>query len=134
MIIFAVGGMRGVDKHSFIVKQNYVCITQAENADIKCNLEISATYKDLKDYQKIVSVIDGIANSMSKRKSIKEVIFNNPATIILWADGTKTVVKCKDGDKYDKQTGFLICYLKGIVGNKTLLKEIDKWVGNNGKD
>lgn len=62
-------------------------------------------------------------------KEIKQVIFHEPATIILWADGTKTVVKCKDGDKYDKQTGFLMCYLKGIVGNKTLLKELDKWVG-----
>lgn len=67
-------------------------------------------------------------------KEIKQVIFNNPATIILWADGTKTVVKCKDGDKYDKQTGFLMCYLKGIVGNKTLLKEIDKWLDDNGSN
>ncbi len=62
-------------------------------------------------------------------KEIKKVIFHEPATIILWTDGTKTVVKCKDGDKYDKQTGFLMCYLKGIVGNKTLLKELDKWIG-----
>lgn len=62
-------------------------------------------------------------------KEIKKVIFHEPATIILWADGTKTVVKCKYGDKYDKQTGFLMCYLKGIVGNKTLLKEFDKWIG-----
>lgn len=67
-------------------------------------------------------------------KEIKKVIFHEPATIILWTDGTKTVVKCKDGDKYDKQTGFLMCYLKGVVGNKTLLKEIDKWVDDNGKD
>lgn len=25
---------------------------------------------------------------------IKKVIFNDPATIVLWNDGTKTVVKC----------------------------------------
>lgn len=67
-------------------------------------------------------------------KEIKKVIFHEPATIILWTDGTKTVVKCKDGDKYDKQTGFLMCYLKGIVGNKTLLKEIDKWLVDNGSN
>lgn len=61
-------------------------------------------------------------------KAIKQVIFNNPATIIVWQDGTKTVVKCQDGDTYDKEKGFLVCYLKGVVGNKTLLKELDRWV------
>lgn len=64
----------------------------------------------------------------NRAKGIKEVIFNNPATIIVWQDGTKTVVKCQDGDRYDKEKGFLLCYLKGVVGNKTLLKELDRWV------
>ena len=32
---------------------------------------------------------------------IKKVIYNNPATIICWEDGTKTVVKCSEGDTYD---------------------------------
>jgi len=29
---------------------------------------------------------------------IKKVIFKNPATIVFWADGTKTVVKAKNED------------------------------------
>lgn len=73
-------------------------------------------------YKSLQAKLDGDGN-------IKKVIFNNPATIILWNDGTKTVVKVQDGEKYDKERGFLMCYLKGIVGNKTLLKELDKWVG-----
>lgn len=64
----------------------------------------------------------------TKENTIKRVIFNNPATIILWENGTKTVVKVQEGDKYDKRVGFLMCYLKGIVGNKTLLKEVEKWL------
>ena len=67
--------------------------------------------------------------NLSRENSIKQVIFNNPATIILWNDGTKTVVKAEEGEKYDKEKCFLFCYLKGIVGNKTLLKEFEKWVG-----
>ena len=63
-----------------------------------------------------------------KLNTIKRVIFNNPATIILWENGKKTVVKVQEGDKYDKRVGFLMCYLKGIVGNKTLLKEVEKWL------
>lgn len=65
---------------------------------------------------------------------IKKVIFNNPATIIYWWDGSKTVVKCDTKDTYDKEKGFLLCYLKGIVGNKTLLQELDKWVNKKPLD
>ena len=36
---------------------------------------------------------------------IVKVIFNNPATIVYWLDGTKTVVKCQPGDVYSKETG-----------------------------
>ena len=34
---------------------------------------------------------------------IQEVIFNKPATIVKWDDGTKTVVKCGKYDKYDRE-------------------------------
>lgn len=55
-----------------------------------------------------------------KEKDIKEVIFNGPATIIKWADGTKTVVKCQDEDKeaYSPEAGIAIAVMKKVFGNK----------------
>ena len=47
---------------------------------------------------------------------IERVIFNGPATIILWSDGTKTVVKCMKGDAYSKEGGFALCVLKKLTG------------------
>ena len=47
---------------------------------------------------------------------IKKVIFNNPATIVYWSDGTKTVVKCQDGDTFDKEKGLAIAICKGFLG------------------
>lgn len=49
---------------------------------------------------------------------IKKVIFNNPATIVLWNDGTKTVVKCKKGDSYDQEKGLAMAISKKALGNK----------------
>lgn len=49
---------------------------------------------------------------------IKEVIFNNPATIVLWEDGTKTVVKVKKREKYDKWVGLAMCHMKKYYGEK----------------
>jgi hypothetical protein len=59
----------------------------------------------------------------------KQVIFNDPATIIIWNDNTKTVVKCQSGDLYDPEKGFVMAYLKRLLGNKNEFnKEINKWV------
>jgi hypothetical protein len=63
------------------------------------------------------------------RCDIKRVIFNPPATIILWNDGTKTVVKCQNGEHFDAEKGFALAYLKKLLGNdNTFNKEIHKWV------
>ena len=46
----------------------------------------------------IDSVSDWILEpNTTKLPEIKNVIFNEPATIIIWKDGTKTVVKCQEG-------------------------------------
>jgi len=49
---------------------------------------------------------------------IKDVIFSDPATIIFWNDGTKTVVKTQDGEKYDKEKGFAMAVCKKVFGNE----------------
>ena len=49
---------------------------------------------------------------------IKKVIFNNPATIVYWGDGTKTVVKCGKDDTYSEETGLALCFMKKALGNK----------------
>ena len=48
----------------------------------------------------------------------KKVIFNYPATIVLWNDGTKTVVKCGDDEVWDPEKGLAMCIVKKAFGNK----------------
>lgn len=57
---------------------------------------------------------------------IKDVIFNDPATIVLWWDGTKTVVKCCEGDTYNKEFGLMACIIKKFTGNDGRWNEIIK--------
>ena len=59
---------------------------------------------------------------------IKNVKFNGPATIVFWADGTKTVVKCQDGDDYSKEVGLAMCIVKKAFGNMSKYNDIfKKW-------
>lgn len=50
---------------------------------------------------------------------IEKVIFNGPATIIKWKDGTETVVKCQRGDIFDYEKGLAMCFTKKALGNKS---------------
>lgn len=60
---------------------------------------------------------------------IKEVKFNNPATIIFWNDGTKTVVKAGKGEEFDPEKGLVMAIAKKLYGNKgKYYKEIKKWL------
>lgn len=48
---------------------------------------------------------------------IKKVHFNYPYTIVLWSDGTKTMVKCQEGDFYDNTVGLAMAISKKALGN-----------------
>ena len=54
---------------------------------------------------------------MNRRFEIKKVIFNDPATIILWGNGDKTVVKCRLGDEFDPEKGLAMAISKYVLGN-----------------
>ena len=48
---------------------------------------------------------------------IKDVIFNDPATIVFWYDDTKTVVKCQPGETFDPEKGLAMAISKKVLGN-----------------
>ena len=60
---------------------------------------------------------------------IKNVIFNDPATIVFCEDGTKTVVKCQDGDEFDPEKGLAMAIAKKAYGNKgSYCNKMKKWL------
>lgn len=61
--------------------------------------------------------------------AIEKVIFNDPATIVIWKDKTKTVVKCQEGDTYSPELGLAMCIAKKYLGNKGNFNEVfKKWI------
>lgn len=79
------------------------------------------------DVKNILNLIYGV--DAFKMFEIKKAIFNNPATIILWGDGTKTVVKVQNSEKYDPEKGFAMAVAKKFFGNVGNYYDIfKKWV------
>lgn len=65
----------------------------------------------------------------NSRFEIKDVIFNDPATIVFWKDGTKTVVKASN-EVYDPEKGLAMAIAKKAYGNQgNYFNKIKKWTG-----
>lgn len=63
------------------------------------------------------------------RPGIKKVVFNAPATIVFWMDGSKTVVKAQNNETFDPEKGLAMAIAKKTMGNKgNYYKSIKKWV------
>lgn len=59
---------------------------------------------------------------------IQKVIFNDPATIVFWTDGTKTVVKCAN-EKFDPEKGLVMAIAKKALGNEgNYYNQLKKWL------
>lgn len=58
---------------------------------------------------------------------LKEMIYNYPATIAFWSDGTKTVVKPYD-DEYSVVGGLLGCFVKKFYGREDFNTFLNDWL------
>jgi len=78
----------------------------------------SMTYIEISDMTK--HFLDSHRNPVKPYSvKIEKVKFSGPATIVFWADGSKTVVKCQEGDTFDPEKGLALCFMKKVLGNKS---------------
>ena len=69
------------------------------------------------------------AYNLAAKRSIEKVIFNDPATIVFWADGSKTVVKCQEHEVYDPEKGLAMAIAKRTFGNEgNYYNTFKKWL------
>ena len=55
---------------------------------------------------------------------VDHILYNPPATIVFWEDGTKTVVKCAAGEPFSEYNGFAAALLKKAYGSNSHVKKI----------
>ena len=74
-----------------------------------------------------------LQNTVSRSKEnggVKKVIFNDPATIVYWSDGDKTVVKCMKGETFNRWTGFAMAVCKKMMCENDPVK-FHRWMKRN---
>jgi len=76
-----------------------------------------------------------VSKLMAGSIHIEKVIFNDPATIVIWSDGQKSVVKAQNGEPYDPEKGLALATTKRALGNTgSYYNTIKKWLPEKPKD
>jgi hypothetical protein len=122
-----------------VLLYEYKCQTFNKEAKIKMNtskknnsIQLDKSILDESIY--ITSNLIGLGcgtNSMSPRHTnpchripintiphVKQIIFSNPVTTVIWADGDKTQVRCHEGDVFDEDVGFALNVVKKLYGRQ----------------
>lgn len=56
---------------------------------------------------------------------IDKVVYSQPATIVFWKDGSKTVVKCSENDVFDPLAGIAFAVMRKVYGKE--YRKIEKY-------
>ena len=117
---------RWVSRHKLATNTNAELASILDQVKRKYNLEV----KDcIRTCMLDSSLYAYFKPNTTKLPEIKNVIFNEPATIVMWSDGTKTVVKCQEGEGYDPEKGLAMAISKKALGNKGNYCEVfKKWL------
>lgn len=99
------------------VKYNGFCFTSLSDDMYRSRITIEA-HKD-------------VNATNSNPFGIDRVIFNGPATIVFWEDGTKTVVKCAEKETYNERTAIMWAIMKKTYGSSSRVnKVLDKLISD----
>lgn len=104
------------------------------DGDVRLKLDCRKIYPQTEtDYSRFVMHIRDLTEAINPKPrplvpEIKKVIFNNPATIVIWGDNTKTVVKRGEDETFDPEKGLAMAISKKALGNcGSYFETFKKW-------
>ena len=125
------------DGAEYSLPSNYSCVYKPVPKELLqkvaeyCDNDVLATKVALNKLFGTGLTVSPYQKAMSK---IKNVIFNDPATIVFWNDGTKTVVKCCKDDTFDPEKGLAMAISKYFFDNAGYFNDVfKKWIPKKGE-
>ena len=112
------------------MKTGYSYVTPKEAEEIHMKND-RGMMEDLQDKLTKMFLYSEHSNIMLRNKNVEitKVIFNNPATIVFWNDGSKTVVKCSEDECFDEEKGLAMAISKKALGNQgNYYNTFEKWL------
>lgn len=87
---------------------------------------IHASYRADKDSEYSGSLKE-VRGCKEKNVYITKILYNNPATIVFWNDGTQTRNICPKDVPYNPDAGLTFCMLKKLMGGDEMARLFEDW-------
>ena len=101
------------------------------NTDFYCRNDVAATDAAFRVMANHIKFGEADLSLRRKVPNIKRVISNDPATIVMWSDNTKTVVKAEN-EAFDPEKGLAMAIAKKALGNMgNYYNEFRKYLGDD---
>ena len=114
--------------NNMVTNMNGMIIDVSSNPDTLFPYNRIADFMKKEDERVSNMIAMKFGSPIMQRPKIKKVHFNPPATVVLWTDGTKTVVKCQHDEQYDPEKGLAMAIAKKTFGNKgNYFNKIKEW-------
>lgn len=96
--------------------------TSDTDGDEKMNDRCGVTFKYSSPDDSLIKTAYDL--SYKRKFTPVQIIFNDPATIVFWEDGTKTVVKCAPGTPFNKYAGFCAALAKHVYVSNSAINRL----------
>lgn len=113
--IYEVGGVEGCFYPIRVSEENLVLVSSGYGSSRQLVEYAKADAEHTRNLYSAITKLKGCDDNLVPK--IENVILNDPAVIIMWGDGTKTVVKAQ-GEKFDPEKGLAMAISKKAFGNK----------------
>jgi len=100
----------------------YDTISTTINSDICCGYSSSSSVSNT--IKKHEETKKAEKKTYSDKFMPERILYNDPATIVFWKDGTKTVVKKSKEEKFNKYNAFCAALAKKIFENNSRVNKI----------
>ena len=108
------------------VKPNFNDLSLTERYDLWKSLDDSREqYEKLEKDEALKAIQERNKDLQGK---IVDVKFSGDRTIVFFRDGTKTIVKCQEGDTFDKEKGLAMACMKRLFKDTNVFNDVlRKW-------
>ena len=108
------------------VKPNFNDLSLTERYELWKSLDDSREqYEKLEKDEALKTIQE---RNKDLRGKIVDVKFSGDRTIVFFRDGTKTIVKCQEGDTFDKEKGLAMACMKRLFKDTNVFNDVlRKW-------
>lgn len=125
-LIGAIENMIGVIKDKLISKKEEDMTLNLGTVDSLATKINARIYNNMTNPLTTTACINRILSDALCKPMVKKIIKSGPCTIVIWEDGSKTIVRLREGEKDDEFAAFSAAVVKKLYGSNSAVTKLLK--------